>query len=331
MNVQGNIKQTIIVFLILGYSIAHFSSMQGKVCKSLAFHCIDSVEIKFYHSLFTNSDFLITIKKDAATFILDTLSVKGDSCVHNYYSAQLSEYDRQYLLLRSCDFFISKNLRIFKYHKKAKSYMSSDNQEITISIHKGNEVKKERYVLGDIYAKRPLQVEDEINQYTPEFSKYAQFITYITAKQGPHNIRYDSGIQQMISDSNYVVYDFCEGAENALPLPQIKKLGVADDDRIYEVVEHMPSFPGGADSLSTYINSHFKYPKEGICFSGRIYVQFIVEKDGSISDVRVLRPIEPCYDKEVVRMVKSMPKWIPGKQNGIPVRVKYVLPVFVTK
>lgn len=102
--------------------------------------------------------------------------------------------------------------------------MSSDNQEITISIHKGNEVKKERYVLGDIYAKRPLQVEDEINQYTPEFSKYAQFITYITAKQGPHNIRYDSGIQQMISDSNYVVYDFCEGAENALPLPQIKKL-----------------------------------------------------------------------------------------------------------
>ena len=62
MNVQGNIKQTIIVFLILGYSIAHFSSMQGKVCKSLAFHCIDSVEIKFYHSLFTNSDFLITIK-----------------------------------------------------------------------------------------------------------------------------------------------------------------------------------------------------------------------------------------------------------------------------
>lgn len=79
MNVQGDIKQTIIVFLILGYSIAHFSSMQGKECKSLAFHCIDSVEIKFYHSLFTNSDFLITIKKDAATFILDTLSVKGDS------------------------------------------------------------------------------------------------------------------------------------------------------------------------------------------------------------------------------------------------------------
>ena len=101
------------------------------------------------------------------------------------------------------------------------------------------------------------------------------------------------------------------------------------DDQIYEVVEQMPSFPGGHKELMKYIYTNFRYP-EGygdICIHGRVIIQFIVEKDGSITDPKVLRGIERELDKQAIKLVKSFPRFIPGKQNGKEVRVKYVIPV----
>ena len=102
-----------------------------------------------------------------------------------------------------------------------------------------------------------------------------------------------------------------------------------EPEKVFEVVEQMPSFPGGDKALLEYLSNNIKYPvvaqENGV--QGRVVVSFVVEKDGSITDVKVVRSVDPSLDKEAQRVVKSMPKWIPGKQNGSAVRVKYNVPV----
>ena len=101
------------------------------------------------------------------------------------------------------------------------------------------------------------------------------------------------------------------------------------NEMVFDVVEVMPQFPGGQIAMLQYLMKNIKYPeqavKEGI--QGRVTVSFIVEKDGRVSNVRLLRSVQPSLDKEAIRVVKSMPKWTPGKQNGKPVRVRFNLPV----
>ncbi len=99
--------------------------------------------------------------------------------------------------------------------------------------------------------------------------------------------------------------------------------------RVYDVVEQMPSFPGGISGLRTYLNQNIRYPAEAQenCVQGRVVVSFVVEKDGHISDVTVLRSVDPSLDKEAIRVVRNMPRWTPGKQGGEPVRVRYNVPV----
>ena len=99
--------------------------------------------------------------------------------------------------------------------------------------------------------------------------------------------------------------------------------------KIFDVVEQQPSFPGGQSALLSWLSSNIHYPpvaeENGI--QGRVVVSFVVEPDGSISNVQVVRGVDPSLDKEAVRVTKAMPKWVPGKQNGQAVRVKYNLPV----
>jgi len=102
-----------------------------------------------------------------------------------------------------------------------------------------------------------------------------------------------------------------------------------EETKVFDVVEQMPSFPGGPSALMQYLSSNIKYPvvaeENGV--QGRVVCTFVVERDGSITDVRVIKSVDPSLDKEAVRVVKGMPKWIPGKQNGSAVRVKYTVPV----
>ena len=101
------------------------------------------------------------------------------------------------------------------------------------------------------------------------------------------------------------------------------------DDKIYEVCEQMPIFEGGDAALLKYLTDSVKYPelakKHGV--QGRVVIGFIVEKDGSLTDVKVLRPVDIDLDAEALRVIKGMPKWIPGRQNGKRVRVRYNVPV----
>lgn len=109
--------------------------------------------------------------------------------------------------------------------------------------------------------------------------------------------------------------------------------GKADDDvvegQIFTVVEEQPSFPGGPTELFKYVMNEVKYPKiaqdNGI--QGRVVTSFVVDKEGNIKQVKVERGVDPALDAEALRVVKAMPKWIPGKQKGKAVAVRYILPV----
>ncbi len=110
--------------------------------------------------------------------------------------------------------------------------------------------------------------------------------------------------------------------------PEIEEEEVVEQE-IFQIVEEMPSFPGGEQKLLEYVAKNTKYPQiareSGI--QGRVFIGFVVETDGSISNVKVLRGIGGGCDEEAVRVIKSLPKWKPGKQRGKAVRVSYQIPV----
>ncbi|MCQ2311439.1 MAG: energy transducer TonB [Paludibacteraceae bacterium] len=102
-----------------------------------------------------------------------------------------------------------------------------------------------------------------------------------------------------------------------------------EDNVVFVIVENNPEFPGGTAAMMKYLSENIKYPviaqENGI--QGRVICQFVVNKDGSIVDINVVRSVDPSLDKEAIRVIKSMPKWKPGMQRGKPVRVKFTLPV----
>jgi protein TonB len=106
----------------------------------------------------------------------------------------------------------------------------------------------------------------------------------------------------------------------------------SQEQQIFMVVEAMPEFPGGQNALNKYLSENIKYPQmakeSGI--QGRVFVTFVVEKDGRVTDVRILRGIGGGCDEEAIRVVQNMPRWTPGKQRGKPVRVQFNLPVKFT-
>lgn len=101
-----------------------------------------------------------------------------------------------------------------------------------------------------------------------------------------------------------------------------------EEDRVYIVSEKMPQFPGGEDAMRKYLVENIKYPAvAGEVGVGRVFVSFVIDKDGSVTDAKVLRGVDPLLDKEALRVVNAMPKWEPGIQYGKAVKVQYTVPI----
>ena len=132
-------------------------------------------------------------------------------------------------------------------------------------------------------------------------------------------IEIDAGADQNTEIEEYVPVDIEEEED-------------FDDDEIFVGVESQPSFPGGDIARIRFLYENIQYPamakETGI--QGRVYITFVVERDGSITDVRLLKGIGGGCDEESIRVVKAMPKWIPGKQRERPVRVQFILPIKFT-
>ena len=132
------------------------------------------------------------------------------------------------------------------------------------------------------------------------------------------------------NEMNMDVFDKIEKQENIEITPvKVEEEEEEVEDEIFQVVEQDPEYPGGVDALYKFIQQNLKYPqlaKENN-ITGRVFVQFVVEKDGSVSNVKAARDIGGGCGAEAVRVIKSMPKWTPGKQRGKAVRAAYTLPV----
>lgn len=143
-------------------------------------------------------------------------------------------------------------------------------------------------------------------------------------------------ILQIVDNEADVVETSVQGTEEnheAVAIKEVAKpmeeeVGDMDAD-FFIIVEEMPSFPGGQKALMEFMGKNIKYPtvSQETGVQGKVIVQFVVDKDGSIINPIVVRSIDPYLDKEALRVIKSMPKWKPGMQRGKAVRVKYTVPV----
>ncbi|MBU1369049.1 MAG: TonB family protein [Bacteroidetes bacterium] len=135
-----------------------------------------------------------------------------------------------------------------------------------------------------------------------------------------------------VEDEIEIDVDVDQETEIEVYVPPVREEEQIVEAEIFTVVESMPEFPGGPAKMMEYIAKNIKYPamarESGI--QGRVFVNFVVEPDGSVSNVKILRGIGGGCDEEAIRVVKSMPKWTPGRQRGKAVRVSFNLPVRFT-
>ena len=133
-------------------------------------------------------------------------------------------------------------------------------------------------------------------------------------------------------DDELVLDDMEMDEESVVKIMDFEEETEEDDNKVFMVVEKMPSFPGGDAALMRYLRKNVKFPaiaqENGI--QGRVYVEFVVNKDGHIVDVKILKGVDRSLDEEALRVVENMPPWTPGEQRGKAVRVSYRLPINFT-
>ena len=195
---------------------------------------------------------------------------------------------------------------------------------------KKEEKKKPEKVQPKIEAKKEIPVARETQKFTAPVIKKDELVK--EENQVKQMDKLDDKVAVGAEDKEGVKDRTVEAVRSEIavaapPPPPAPKPEVAT--KVFDVVEEMPSFPGGSAALMSYLSSNTKYPvvaqENGV--QGKVIISFVVERDGSISDVKVARSVDPSLDREAQRVVKSMPRWTPGKQNGQTVRVKYTVPV----
>jgi TonB family protein len=106
-------------------------------------------------------------------------------------------------------------------------------------------------------------------------------------------------------------------------------MAVDAEEKVFDVVEQMPMYPGGVQALLEYLQTNVRYPEEAEKqnIEGRVILTFVIGKDGSIRNAKVVKSVDPLLDAEALRVINAMPNWTPGRQNGKPVAVKYTVPL----
>lgn len=186
---------------------------------------------------------------------------------------------------------------------------------------------------GKVMRKPAKQLDGDVEYRSPVdtviIEKDPSKVKKRTAKVAFHetNKGTDSITQESLDEG--LPFEVLGNADAVIPQTEPSDVGETQPTLMGDVVEQMPSFPGGPQALLNYLSEHINYPEgyEEICVQGRVVITFVVEKDGSLSDITVVKSLEKAFDEEALRAVKSMPNWIPGMQDGEPIRVKYAVPV----
>ena len=186
--------------------------------------------------------------------------------------------------------------------------------------------RRDKIDTSEIVAEVSLNFEEEIIPITMQEKPVAPVpVEAKTISETIEIVEDDAEIEETIIASD-------EDMGEVVEIQNIENVVVEEpekEEEIFQVVEAMPEFPGGTAELMKWLQKNIKYPsisqENGV--QGRVIVQFVVNRDGSIVDPVVLRSVDPYLDKEALRVVSAMPKWKPGEQRGKPVRVKFTLPV----
>ena len=152
----------------------------------------------------------------------------------------------------------------------------------------------------------PKVVKEEVVEEIPTIEEIKQNEVAAVEVEGPTEIVFEEPVEEVVVEE--------------------------DENKIFTVVEQQPEFQGGLQAMMTFLQKNIRYPASArrMGVDGTVYVSFVVSKDGSISEVKVIRGLSADLDKEAVRVVSMMPPWKPGKQNGKPVFVRFVLPIKFT-
>lgn len=187
-------------------------------------------------------------------------------------------------------------------------------------------VVNETSPLVEVDSENPLLVEDEMNPMVEDKKTPLVVIDgqISTKKLDEIDAKAIEAISVIQAETATKLWG--SKGENGAVMITMKK---GDDDKAFEHVEKMPVFPGGDMAMMEFLSKNIKYPVEAQKkeLQGRVVVSFVVEKDGSLSDVKVAKSVDPQLDEEALRVVKSMPNWTPGMHNGKAVRVKYYVPI----
>ena len=222
--------------------------------------------------------------------------------------------------------------------------LQAEPQPAEAEVIKADDDKKfiaEGFVFDASNDRGPISHVDE-NNYSPIVGAIVKVIGTkkgtVTGPDGKFKLEVSDGDDL---EAMYIGYEsvkivvnkaFSE-AGNKYPMPLRKESATESDDsnpnKVYDVVDEMPKFPGGTGALFEYLARNVRYPAEAgkAGIQGRVIVSFVVEKDGRVSNAKTIKAIHPALDAEALRLINGMPKWTPGKKNGEAARVQYVTPV----
>lgn len=201
-----------IILLVMFLSCTYIcvEGKRNKIFDEMSKRGIDSISVCYYFSPLTRSNFYITVYRDRASYVLDSVDAKDYRSV--YYPARLNGASQNYILTMINRFYVSKTAKIFVIRKKVVLSPEDDGAILDVRIYyKGGRMKNNLIYLGSVYNVKPSVVAGETHLYTRAFRQFVQFLIYVTAEQGPYSSRYDSLIRRKNGmQKDYEIFEFID-------------------------------------------------------------------------------------------------------------------------
>lgn len=198
------------ILLVMFLSCAYIcvGGKRNKIFDEMSKRGIDSISVCYYLPPLTYSNFYITVYRNRASYVLDSLEAKVYR--HVYYPARLNEASQNYILTMVDRLYVSKTAKVFEIRKKIVSYLEEENAMLEVRIYyRGGRKKRNLIYLGSVYKVKPSVVAGETHLYTRAFRQFVQFLIYVTAEQGPYSIWYDRFIRRKEHIQNdYEIFEF---------------------------------------------------------------------------------------------------------------------------
>ena len=204
------------ILLVMFLSCAYIcvGGKRNKIFDEMSRRGIDSISVAYYHSALTKSSFYITVYRDKASYVLDSVAhgLEAEDTRYVYYPARLNGASQNYILTMIDRLYVSKTIGIFKLRKKENFVVETEYDMLDVDIsYKNRRKRRIKLYLGEVYRSKPSYSLNETHVYTRAFRQFVQFMIYVTAEQGPYSSRYDSLIRRKENmQKDYEIFEFID-------------------------------------------------------------------------------------------------------------------------